>query len=118
MLTAVNDATKMVQEIMATSHGEMLGAERAAQVSFVDAMNPIPITGPCRCLGVLVFASDTEPATLRVMDGGRSVPIMEAFANIGWWGSFIMPRGVASTGSLVAMISGMNAYGYVYYVTE
>lgn len=118
MLTAANEKTKMIQEVTATAQGELLGAERVAQVSFVDALNPMTLTGPCRCLGIIVFASDMEAANLRVMDGGRSVPIMEAFANSSWWGSFVMPRGVASTGNLVITIAGSGAYGYVYYLPE
>lgn len=118
MLTAVNDKTKKVQEVMATDLGELLGAERAARVAFIDVGNPMPATGPCRCLGITVFADETSPASLRIMDGGRSVPIMEAFAQMSWWGSFVLPRGVASTGNLVPILIGNGAYGYVYYVPE
>ncbi|MCX6374531.1 MAG: hypothetical protein NTU88_00575 [Armatimonadetes bacterium] len=118
MLTAVNNKTKKVQEVMATDLGELLGAERAAQVAFVDVGSPIPATGACRCLGIVLFADETSSASLRIMDGGRSVPIMEAFANIGWWGSIVIPRGVASIGNLVAILTGNGAYGYVYYVLE
>ena len=118
MLTAVNEKTKKVQEVMATDLGELLCAERAAQVAFVDATTGIPATGPCRCLAVLLFASDTSPANLRIMDGGASVPIMEARANMNYWGAFGVPRGVASTGNLVAILTGNGAYGYVYYVLE
>jgi hypothetical protein len=93
MLTAVNENTKKVQEVMATDLGELLCAERPAQVAFVDA-------------------------SLRIMDSGASVPIMEAYANTNYWGAFGLPRGVASTGDLVAILTGTNAYGYVYYVPE
>ena len=118
MLTAVNENTKKVQEVMATDLGELLGAERAAQVAFLDAVTTMPATGPCRCLGIVVFADETSSANLRIMDGGRSVPIMEAFGIIGWWGRIVIPRGVASTGNLVATLTGNGAYGYVYYVPE
>ncbi len=118
MLTAVNAKTKMVQEILGTAQGELLSAERPAQVAFVDGATPVPTTGPCRCLGLIVFADDLTAARIRIMDSGVGVPIMEVFANAGWWGSFVFPRGVASTGNLVANITGSNAYGYVYYVVE
>jgi hypothetical protein len=118
MLTAVNENTKKVQEVMATDLGELLCAERPAQVAFVDATTGIPETGPCRCLAVVLFAGDTSRASLRIMDSGASVPIMEAYANTNYWGAFGLPRGVASTGDLVAILTGTNAYGYVYYVPE
>lgn len=118
MLTAANEKTKMVQEVMATNQGELLNAERPAKVAFVDQYNPMPLTGPCKCLGVIVFADDANPANIRVMDGGTSAPIMEAHAPYGWWGSFILPRGVASVGNLVISITAVNAYGYVYYLPE
>lgn len=118
MLTAVNEKTKMVQEVMATNRGELLNAERPAEVAFVDHLNPMPLTGPCRCLGVVIFADDAYPANIRVMDGGIGAPLMEAFANQGWWGSFMLPHGVASAGNLVVSITSVNAYGYVYYVPE
>ena len=118
MLTAANEKTKIIQELVATARGELLNTERPAQVAFVDQSNPMPLTGPCRCLGVIIFADDANNAIIRVMDGGTSVPIMEAFANVGWWGSFMLPRGVANVGNLVVTISATNAYGYVYYVPE
>jgi len=118
MLTAVNENTKKVQEVMATDLGELLGAERAAQVAFLDAVTTMPATGPCRCLAVVVFADETSSASLRIMDGARSAPIMEAFATNAWWGSIVIPRGVESTGNLVAILTGNGAYGYVYYVPE
>ncbi len=118
MLTAANEKTRMIQEVTATAQGELLGAERAAQVAFVDALNPMPLTGPCRCLGIMLFGGEVENANLRVMDGGRSVPLMEIFSSSGWWDSFIMPRGVASSGNLVITIGGTGAYGYVYYLPE
>lgn len=118
MLTAVNENTRMVQELMATEQGELIGAERAAEVAFVNSSSQMPLTGKCRCLGVVVFASDAAPGSLRVMDGSPSTPIMETFAITGWWGSMILPRGVASAGNLIAWITGEGAYGYVYYVRE
>lgn len=118
MLTAVNEKTKLVQEVMATGQGELLGAERPAQIAFVDATHPLPVTGPCRCLAITVFASEESSATLRIMDGGKSTAIMEAFASAGWWGSFVLPRGVSSSGNLVANLLGVSAYGYVYYIAE
>lgn len=118
MLTAVNEKTKMVQEILGTARGELLSAMRPAKVAFVDSTTPIPATGACRCLGVIAFADDTIPARIRIMDGGAGVPIMEVFASSGWWGSIILPQGVASNGNLVASIIGANTYGYVYWVEE
>ena len=118
MLTAANEKTKMIQELVATAHGELLSVERPAEVAFVDHLTPMPLTGPCKCLGVIVFADEYYPANIRVMDGGIGAPIMEAFANSAWWGSFMLPRGVASVGNLVVSITQTNAYGYVYYLPE
>ena len=118
LLTAANEKTKIVQEVLVTDRGELLAAKRAVSVAFVTPSSPMPATGPCRCVAVAVFASTMDGATLRVMDGGRSVPIMEASAIVGYWSSMTIPQGVASTGNLVATMYGENSYGYVYYIPD
>lgn len=117
MLTAANEKTKKIQEVVATDRGELMGIGRAAMSAFVTAGQPIAPTGPCRCIGIAVFPA-AVPASMRVTDSGTGAPIMEAYSMTDWWANIIIPNGVVSTGNLLVDLTGTGSYGYVYWVPD
>lgn len=119
MLIASNVGDSTLQEVLATEAGELLRSNTAAVASYIDSSQDLPETGPCRLLGIALFSGENDWATLRILDqGANEYPIMEVKAQMYTWASFLLPRGVQTTGSLARFMQGIGARGYVFWVPD
>ena len=120
MLIASNVGDSTLQEVLATDAGELLKSNTAAVASYIDQNNAtLPETGPCRLLGIVLLSGENDWATLRILDqGANDRSIMEVKAQMYTWASFLLPRGVQTTGSLAAYLLGIGARGYVFWVPD
>ena len=119
MLIASNVRDSTLQEVLATDAGELLKANTAAVASYIDSTQDVPQMGPCRLLGIAILSGENDWATLRILDqGANDSPIMEVKAQMYSWATFLLPRGVQTTGSLAAYLLGIGARGYVFSVPD
>jgi hypothetical protein len=119
MLIASNVGDSTLQEVLATDAGELLRSNTAAVASYIDSTQGLPVTGPCRLLGIALHSGEDDWATLRILDqGANDKPIMQVIAQMYSWATFLLPRGVQTTGDLASQMVGLAARAYVFWVPD